>query len=179
MTATTTRPLETTTGLQFRIRYDGGRTETLVVDADRALIGSAAHCEVRLPAESAAAEAVEVFSSEKVVHLSARAAQSPPLLDGVPVTSGPWGAGQILTLGGVALTVNVVDLGQKRRGGSPFWLLAPVPVVAIIAGIIYANTTGPGERVIPVAPTLFDPPLTACPQPLMPIQYQPSAGSSV
>jgi hypothetical protein len=156
---------ETTTGLQFRLRYPDGRTEQLVVDADRALIGSAAHCEVRLPPELAAPEAVEVFSSAGVVHMAARPAQAPPLLDGVPVTSGPWAPGQVLTLGGMALTVGVVDLGQKRRGGSPFWLLAPVPVIAVIAGVVYAGTVGPGEPPVPAAPSLFDAPIAACPQP--------------
>jgi hypothetical protein len=158
-------PNETTTGLQFRLRYPDGRSEQLVVDADRALIGSAAHCEVRLPADAAAPEAVEVFSSEKVVHLAARAAQSPPLLDGVPVTSGAWGSGQVLTIGGVALTVAVVDLGQRRRGTSPFWLLAPVPIIAVIATVVYANTVGPGEPQVPDAPALFDAPIATCPQP--------------
>ena len=156
---------ETTTGLQFRLRYADGRSEQLVVDADRALIGSAAHCEVRLPPEFAGPEAVEVFASDKVVHMAARPAPSPPLLDGVPTTSGPWGLGQVLTIGGVSLTVAVVDLGQRRRGGSPFWLLAPVPVIAIIAGVVYAGTVGPGEPPVPEAPTLFDPPITSCPQP--------------
>ena len=156
---------ETTTGLQFRLRYPDGRTEQLVVDADRALLGSAAHCEVRLPAESAAPEAVEVFSSDNLVHLAARGAASPPLLDGVPVTSGPWGPGQVLTLGGIALTVAVVDLGQRTRGRSPFWLLAPVPVIAIIATVLYAGTVGPGDPPVPVAPPLFDPPVTVCPMP--------------
>jgi hypothetical protein len=155
---------ETPTGLQFRLRYPDGRTEQLVVDADRALLGSAAHCEVRLPPEFAAPEAVEVFSSDKVVHVAARAGQA-PLLDNVPITSGPWGPAQILTVGGVALTVAVVDLGQRRRGGSPFWLLAPVPVIGIVVAIVYGAVQGPNEAPVPEAPPLFDPPVTTCPQP--------------
>jgi len=158
-------PVETSTGLQFRLRYGDGRAEQLVVDADRALIGSAAHCEVRLPVEAAAPEAVEVFSSDKVVHLAARAAQTPPLLDGIPVTSGPWGPGQVLSVGGVSLTVEVIDLGQQRKARSPFWLFAPVPVIAVVAGMVYAGTVGPGDPIVPQAPALFDPPITACPQP--------------
>ena len=41
-------------GLEFRIRHPDGRSEELVVDSDRVLIGSGAHCEIRLPAAEAA-----------------------------------------------------------------------------------------------------------------------------
>jgi hypothetical protein len=163
--AAQTSMVETTTGLQFRLRYPDGRMEQLVVDADRALVGSAAHCEVRLPPESASPEAVEVFSADRMVQFAARPGQAAILLDNVPTQSGTWGPAQILTIGGVALTVGAVDLGQKRRGGSPFWLLAPVPILGVIAAIVYGAVQGPGDPPVPEAPPLFDPPLTTCPQP--------------
>ena len=69
----------------------------------------------------------------------------------------------MLTLGGVALTVKVVDLGQKRRGGSPFWLLAIVPTIAILAVVVIGTQFGPPELELPPAPPLFDAPVTNCP----------------
>ena len=157
-------PRETQTGLKFRVRYADGRSEQLLVDAERALIGSAAHCEVRLPPESAALEHVEVFANDGRVHMSARsAATPPPTLDGAPYVTGPWPKGAVLAIGGTTLTVEAVDLDQKRRGRSPFWLLAPVPVVAIIATIIYSRVAASAELPIPEAPTLFDAPVSTCP----------------
>ena len=41
-------------GLRFRVQHADGHSEQYVVDAERALVGSAAHCEVRLPPEAAA-----------------------------------------------------------------------------------------------------------------------------
>jgi hypothetical protein len=45
-----------TTSLLVGISYPNGRREELTVDSESALIGSGAHCEVRLPAEHAAVE---------------------------------------------------------------------------------------------------------------------------
>jgi hypothetical protein len=156
---------ETQIGLSFRVKHADGRTEQFVVDAERALIGSAAHCEVRLPKESAAPEHIEVFASEGRVHLSTRAAESPPMLDGAAYSAGPWAAGRVLSLGATTLTVSTVELGERHRGRSPLWLLAPVPIIGLIATLVYAQTKGPGEPSIPDAPTLFDAPATTCPMP--------------
>ena len=50
---------QTITGLQFQIQQgEGTIPESLVVDSDRVLIGSGAHCEIRLPGDQVAAEHV-------------------------------------------------------------------------------------------------------------------------
>ncbi|WP_394836806.1 hypothetical protein LVJ94_07845 [Pendulispora rubella] len=154
---------ETQTGLKFRVRYADGRTEQFLVDAERALIGSAAHCEVRLPPESAALEHVEVVAQGGRVHITTRAAANAPTLNGTPFVTGIWPSGAVLAIHGVTLTVESVDLGQKQRGRSPFWLLVPVPIVAVIASIIYSRVAASAELPIPDAPGLFDAPVATCP----------------
>ena len=44
--------------LRFEIRYPNGHREAAVVEGERALIGSASHCDVRLPMDAAAYEHV-------------------------------------------------------------------------------------------------------------------------
>jgi hypothetical protein len=169
---------EAQVGLQFKVRYPDGRSEQLTVDAERALIGSAAHCEVRLPKESAAPEHVEVFASEGRVHLAARNRESPPMLDGVPFTGGPWPTGRVLSIGATRLTVDRIQLGDRRRSRSPFWLLAPVPLVGIVATLVYAQAGTKGDPPVPDAPQLFDPPIATCPMPVSD-QLQPFAAEKL
>ena len=46
--------------IQFDIRHANGQRESAVVEAERAVIGSAAHCDVRLPMDQAAFEHIVV-----------------------------------------------------------------------------------------------------------------------
>ena len=52
--------------LRFLVRYPDGRGEELTIEADRVLIGSGAHCEIRLPVDQAAMEHVLVRASSGV-----------------------------------------------------------------------------------------------------------------
>jgi hypothetical protein len=167
------------TGLRFHVRYGDGRVEQLVVDAERALIGSAAHCEVRLPTESAAPEHVEVFASDGRVHLTARPNERPPVLDGVPCLTGPWQKGRVLTIGAATLTVESVELGQKVKTRSPFWLLAPVPFIVLAVTFFFATAAAGAPPAVPDAPKLFDAPLTTCPTAAGPDQLRALAGEKL
>ena len=46
--------------LRFQIRHPNGQVEHLNVDGERVMIGSGAHCEIRLPVDQAALESVLV-----------------------------------------------------------------------------------------------------------------------
>jgi len=150
-------------GLRFSVMTADGKRESLLVDASSALIGSGSHCEVRLPPTEAAHEHVELMVMNGVVHLAAR--QAPPLLDGVPIVSGPWPRGTTLSVGSTMLMVDVVDLTPSRRTRSPFWALAPVPVLAAVATIVATRSAPAADAVIPPAPTLLDPIVMTCPSP--------------
>jgi hypothetical protein len=156
-------PRESLVGLEFRIRHPDGRAEQLVVDAERALIGSAAHCEVRLPPDIAAREHVEVFMTGGEVRLSPRATERPPTLDGAPCGPGLWRRGSVLVIGGTALSVEPVELGARAKGRSPFLLFIPAIVIALVVTILAVPFRPRQLAPIPAPPALFDPPLTACP----------------
>ena len=55
---TQTQQTQTLTGLSFRVQLPEGGPQQLLVDSDRVLIGSGAHCEIRLPIDQARVEHV-------------------------------------------------------------------------------------------------------------------------
>lgn len=167
MNKTTSSTYKPEIGLRFSVlNGTTGKRETLLVDAGSALIGTGAHCEVRLPPTEAAHEHVEVVAMNGLVHLVAR--QAPPLLDGAPIVSGPWPPGATLTVGATMLTVELVDLTPARRTRSPFWALAPVPLLAAFATIVATRSAPAADAMIPPAPTLLDPIVMTCPSPPSP-----------
>jgi hypothetical protein len=123
-------------GLEFRIRHPDGRTEQLVVDSDRVLIGSGAHCEIRLPATEAEVEHVLVTFLGGGVFATARALSPPPTINGSPFTQAPLLAESMLGVGQVQMTIGVVEVAEnanvikkKQEKTSPMtYLLAAVAV---------------------------------------------------
>jgi hypothetical protein len=157
--------IEAQVGLAFRIQHADGRAEQLTVDAERALVGSAAHCEVRLDPESVGPEHLEVVIANGQVYMTTRGGCRLPMLGGAHLQSGNWQPGQVLELGGARLTVGVVDLTDRRRPPSPFWLVAPVPFVIFFVTMFVTQARAAVEPPIPPAPPLFDAPVTTCPTP--------------
>lgn len=146
-------------GLRFRLSHPDGRQETLLIDAERALIGNAAHCEVRLPPEIAAHEHIEVFASGGGVHFATRAlavAGRLPMLDGAPLVEGRWPKASVLSLGGVQISVEPVDIGAPKARPPYLWILAFIPFVAL-AAVAFAIAHPPKreEAAIPDAPPLL------------------------
>ena len=126
-------------GLRFLLRWPNGRSEQLVVDAARALVGSAAHCEVRLSAETAAPERLEVVLHGGRVHVAARVyagGRGGAGASGLP-GDGIWPPHHVIVLGGVAVSVEAVDLLPRRSGRSPLWLFLPIPFAAIVAAFFF------------------------------------------
>ena len=152
-------------GFRFRLVHPDGRQEAMLVDSDRALIGSAAHCEVRLAPELCAHEHVEVYVADKVIHWGTRKlalGSELPMLDGNAMAEGTWPTTSTLALGGVQMTVEIVPLGPPKAK-PPFWALAiAIPLFGItIATVAMAHGPRTAEAVIPEAPQLFAPPEAA------------------
>lgn len=158
--------MQSEVGLKFQVRWGSGKVETLLVDAPSALIGTAGHCEVRLPGGAGSHEHVEILVVDGHVHLTTRAGASPPLLDDYPFVSGYWPPGSILSIGDTQMTAEPVDLRNNVKRRSPFWMLLPVPAVA--AAALFATSSSAFEAKIPTAPPLFDAPVAACPSPNSP-----------
>jgi hypothetical protein len=155
-------------GLRFHVRGPTGVVEVLLVDANCALIGTAAHCEVRLPAGHGAPEHVEVIAMSGVVHFVTRPGHGLPLLNGAPCAAGPYPPGATLEIGNVAIIIEIVDLTPAHRTRSPFWAFAPVPVLAAVVLLVATRSSPAAEAVIPRAPALLDAPVTTCPNAVSP-----------
>jgi hypothetical protein len=148
-------------GFRFRVTHPEGRIETLLVDAERALIGSAAHCEVRLPPEAAAHEHIEVYAHSGAIYFATRPyglSARLPTLQGATAIEGRWDKGAVLALGDVQMSVDLIELGPPKAR-PPYWaLLGLVPAVALIvvAGAL-ARVSAPTDPPIPEAPLLLPP----------------------
>jgi hypothetical protein len=86
-----------------------GAPRQLLVDAERALVGSGAACEVRLAPEDAAPEQLWLEARGEHVFAETRAAAPPVLLDGAPFAAGRLAPGSVLAIGRMKLRVRVVE----------------------------------------------------------------------
>ena len=93
------------TVLRFDIRHPDGRTEALVVEGERILIGHGAHCEIRLPLDRAALEHIVIEAPGGVVRAEARAYEPPATINGVPFTEAQLAPDSVLSVGGVEMRV--------------------------------------------------------------------------
>jgi hypothetical protein len=161
-------------GLEFRIRHPDGRQEQLVVDSDRVLVGSGAHCEIRLPATEAAVEHVLVTFLGGGVFATARELNPSPTINGSPFTQAPLLAESVLGVGRVQILVGVVDVAEnanvikkKTEKTSPMtYVLAAVAVplsLYIILDEPPSDGTSAKDRPKEV-PALWSAPATICPQ---------------
>ncbi len=154
-------------GFRFRLVYADGRQEQVLVDSERALIGSASHCELRLPPETAAHEHVEVFAHEGAIHFATRrhALGNLAALDGVATVEGQWRTGSTLRVGDVQIQVEMVSLGMAKAK-PPLWaLFVAIPAIAITAvGVALARPVDRGLPPIPEAPGLVGAKDAKCPE---------------
>ncbi|RYE80562.1 MAG: hypothetical protein EOO74_01970 [Myxococcales bacterium] len=158
--------------LKFYVRYPDGRQEEYPIDADRALIGSGAHCEIRLPAEVAKVEHVAIQVTASGVYAQAMAFDPPPKVGGVAFTQGTLLPDTPLVFDNVEVFVQAVEMSApsrvargKQEKTSPLILglgALAIPMVAFL--LLYEEPTSglmaPPKKV----PALWSDPVTACPQ---------------
>jgi hypothetical protein len=158
--------------LKFVLRDEEGQCRALTVDSDVALVGSGAHCEIRLPAEQAATEQLRVETRAGAVFAEVRSVSPVTLLNGVPFTQGRLLPESTLQVGTTELSVVVTRSGSENRSkpeaettrskaiyalavlGFPlgFWLL-----------LTAAPESAPEVAAVP-APPLFAAAEAACPE---------------
>ena len=82
--------------LKFQTRYPTGQVEQLSIESERVLIGSGAHCEIRLPLDQARVEHVLLEAHPQGVFVRALSFEPPPTINNVPFTQAPLPAGAVL-----------------------------------------------------------------------------------
>jgi hypothetical protein len=158
--------------LKFYVRYPDGRQEEYPIDTDRALIGSGAHCEIRLPPEAAQVEHVSIQASASGIYAQTLAFDPPPLVGGVQFTQGTLLPDTPLILGGIEILVSAVDLAPqtriartKQEKTSPLTLAMGALMLPLLAFVLLFDdeTSGVGEPPKKVPP-LWGDPVKTCPQ---------------
>ena len=148
-------------GFRFRVAHPDGRQEVMVVDSERALIGSAAHCEVRLDPELVAHEHVEVYTDSGNVYFATRRgglAARLPTLNGATAVEGPWMAGAVLAIGNVQMTVELIDIGTPRAKPPVWALMLSLPLIILtITVVAFGRPAKHFDPFIPEAPALLPP----------------------
>jgi len=159
--------------LEFRVAHPDGRSERLVVDSDRVLVGSGAHCEIRLAAAEAAVEHVLITFLGGGVFATTRALNPAPTINGFPFTQAPLLAESTLGVGRVQITVGVVEVvddanvvRRKKQATSPMTIVLALIAVPLALYVLIdeppADTTAASKpREVP-ALWASDP--SACPQ---------------
>jgi hypothetical protein len=158
--------------LKFDIRYPTGHRELTVVEGERALIGSAAHCEVRLPMDQAAYEHLLIEVSGGTVRAEARAEHPPATINGMPLTTSTVAPDAALGAGNVRIFVAyeaetqeaALPSAKDKKETSP--LIRLLALIAVpVAGYMLLLDDGSGFGDAPTrAPVLFGTQKPACPQ---------------
>jgi hypothetical protein len=158
--------------LVFRLRSPDGRVETLTLEADRAMIGSGAHCEIRLPPEHAAVEHVFVQATGAGVYGAARSFDPPPMAGGVPFMQGPVLPDVPLVLGRVEVFVAWQETASGAAAGpaqqqktSPMTIVLALLMVPLAAYVLLWEEDEGGVAQAPKdVPALFAQEAPPCPQ---------------
>ncbi len=150
-------------GLTFLFVDPTGRESRFPVDSDRAIVGTGAHCEVRLALDGVAREHAAIRVEGNTIVVELLAIHPPTKLSGVMFGGGAWPAGQHLEIGAGKLFVERVALGTTSKR-YPLELLALIPAVfaMVVALSLKANSAPQLSRVAPPAPQLFASPPPSC-----------------
>src|ERR1051326_3984356 len=116
--------------LKFQTRLHTGQVEQLTIEADRVLIGSGAHCEIRLPLDQGRIEHILLEAHPQGLFVRALSFEPPPTINNVPFTQAPLPPGAVLGVTGTQIFVEVAEGGaagkgdEKKKGSSKVGLLA-------------------------------------------------------
>ena len=158
--------------LRFQIRLPSGQVDQLNVESERVLIGSGAHCEIRLPIDQARVEHCLIELGPAGVFARALNFEPPPTINNIAITQAPLPPDAVLGVGQVQIYVMASDavgagavVQTQKKGSSPVTLFALIAVVAG-GGYFLLADDGSGDDVPrpKEAPELWGPPVAQCPQ---------------
>lgn len=156
--------------LKFQIRLHTGQVDQLSMEAERVLIGSGAHCEIRLPVDQARVEHVLIELGPAGIFARALNFDPPPTINNIPFQQAPLPPGAMLGVGGCQIYVEIVEggagaaTGAKKKAMSPLMYIAMAIIVP--AGMYTILAEDPVETQKPSpkqAPDLWQAPVASCP----------------
>jgi hypothetical protein len=149
--------------LVFTIQHSDGHVEELSVDSDRALVGSGAYCEIRLPRDQAAHEVLAVEERGGGLFVEVRAFNPPPRLNGLEFSGGKLLEGAVLQVGQCRITAKLLlttadEAGNRRKDGAS-GNLGTVGALLLLCGAasmyMFAPTPNNELPAAPPAPKLW------------------------
>lgn len=148
---------------------EGTRPEVVVeIQAERTLVGSGAHCDIRLPPEAAAFEHAVITEEEDEIVVRAVRSENVFLVDGVAKREAELVGGSTLTIAQVAIRVVRIessDVKPKKKGRLKKVALAVVVGPLIAAGLlVLRNATAEVPETVPSPPDPLRPAVTSCPE---------------
>lgn len=155
--------------VRFETEYPDGRCESLVAETGQVLIGSAAHCEIRLPAGLFAPEQLRVRLEVDRAELEVLGAAPPVSCDGRPVQTLSIAEVTTLELGDLKLRISPQRL-LETRSGSPARAQLALRLAALLGvllvpmfGYLYWQKTTARPKAAAGAPSLWAGRGGACP----------------
>ena len=157
--------------LKFQTRLPTGQVEQLSIENERVLIGSGAHCEIRLPLVEARVEHVLIELGPAGVFARALNFEPPPTINNVPFTQAPLPPGAVLGISGTQIYVEVQEslnqagLPANEKKKSPVMMIALI-LMLCAGGYLFLmgdDTAGAKDEQKPQPPELWAPPSPACP----------------
>jgi hypothetical protein len=151
--------------LSFEIRHADGRNERTAAQGARIVIGSGAHCDVRLSADQAAFEHVAIEDEPAGPLARGLAATT---IDGAPLTAQLLGPSVVLAIGAteviVTRTMHVVVAKKSALGPAMIGKLLVIGV--LLGGIVKVSSMSTEESMAspPPMPELFAKTPATCPR---------------
>jgi hypothetical protein len=155
--------------LRFQTRLPSGQVEQLSIESERVLIGSGAHCEIRLPHAEARVEHVLIELGPAGVFARALSFEPGPTLNNVPFIESPVPAGSVIGVGATQIGIEVLedaagaDVQKAKKKSSPITLLALIIMIPPAAYLLLGNDdVTEADTVRPPPPELWAPAAPVC-----------------
>jgi hypothetical protein len=157
-------------GLRFQIKHLSGQVEGIDVEAERAMLGSGSHCEIRLPIDQARLEHLRIeLTADGTVLATAVSFEPPPLLNGVAFTQGQVLPDSVLTVSQTQILIQAIDTtagkSKAKKGSSPITTIGALVILAAGAFMLFSADEQEAAVKLDDQPDLFEGGSAAtCPQ---------------
>lgn len=157
--------------LRFQTRLPTGQVEQLSLESERVLIGSGAHCEIRLPQAEARVEHIMIEAGPAGLFARALNFEPPPTINNVPFTQAPLPPGAVLGVTGTQIFVEIVEGPGAGGGASAEKKKSPIMLIALLLMIPAGGYLFLGDDTVttqkdnqrPQPPELWAAPQNICP----------------
>jgi hypothetical protein len=158
--------------IKIDIRHSNGQRESVVIEGERAIIGSASHCDVRLPMDQAAYEHVLIEVQGSTLRAESKVESPAATINGMPFAASTLATDAVLGIGNIRLYVSSVrDLfdgpqldAKKGDEANPAIRAVGLVALAVAAYMVLHEEETPIEPPPSTQMSLFADSTATCPQ---------------